>query len=187
MSGLSQLLVRWVYERRRYLFYGYHPRQGPGQADPQVTVYSRWRDIPRAFRRIAAAAPWRNAMYYRMWCGGVRLLCYSRDGRRLDAYGWVQDWRFFRHRFGAIAREGKMLGFYWTAQELRGQGLYGRLLAHSLLLCSKDHPIIICVSPDNLASRRGVEKAGFAPLGEWEARVFLRRFSRMRRIFDGRH
>ena len=185
MNSLIRLLLRFVFEKRRYLFYGYDPRQGGGQADAQITVYNRWEEIPRAYRRIAAAAPWRNAMFYRIRRGGARLLCCSPDGTRLEAYGWVQDWRPFRRRFGAVAVEGTMLGFYWTAPEARGRGLYGRLLAHSLAVCDRTRPVLIVTSPENKASQRGIEKAGFQPLGEWEARIWLRCFSRMRRISDG--
>lgn len=185
MKRILQLLCRAVYEQRRYLFYGYQPAQGAGHVDPDVRVYADWNEVPPRFLKIAAAAPWRNAMYYRMKRGQARLLCCSADGERLAAFGWVQDWKPFRRRFGAIAQEGTMLGFYWTDPELRGRGLYGRLLAHSLAVCAKDRPVVICVSPDNPASRRGIEKAGFASLGEWEGTVWFRWFSRMRRISDG--
>ena len=124
-------------------------------------------------------------MMYRMRRGKARWLCCSEDGRRVDAYGWIQDWSLFRRRYGAIAARGTMLGFYWTSPAMRGRGLRGRLLAHSLAVCSKDRPIVICVSPDNPASRRGIEKAGFAPLGEWEGTTWFRCFGRLRRISDG--
>jgi GNAT superfamily N-acetyltransferase len=182
MNRLIHLLRRLVYEKRRYVFFGYDPKQGEGRADPHVRVYERWEDIPRPFRKIAVASPWTNAMFYRMKRRQARLLCCSDDGQTLQAYGWVQDWRPFRRRFGAIAAEGTMLGFYRTAPSERGRGLYGRLLAHSLLLCRKDKPILIATSPDNPASLRGIEKAGFSPLGVWEARVFFRGISRMRRV-----
>ncbi len=179
MRRIAQLLRRFIYERRRYLFYTYDKKQGEGRADPYIFVYSNWGSIPVHYRKIAVASPWTNAMYYRMKQGQARLLCYSKDGQKLDAYGWIQDWRPFRRRFGAIASQGTMLGFYWTAPEARGQGLYGRLLSHSISLCSKEQPIVICASPDNKASQRGIEKAGFKPLGEWEMRLYFRWFLRM--------
>lgn len=185
MKHLARLLGRLVYEKRQYKFYGYQPGQGDGRTDPHIRVYETWGDIPIRFRKIAAAAPWRNVMYYRMKRGGARLMCYSEDGERLDAFGWIQDWRPFRRRFGAIAREGTMVGFYWTAPESRGRGYFSRLLAHGLALSDKKRPIIVCVGTENVASWRGVEKAGFASLGEWEGRVWFRCFSRMRRISDG--
>ncbi|MDY0144450.1 MAG: hypothetical protein RBS84_00480 [Kiritimatiellia bacterium] len=182
MKRFVKLLGRFIYEKRRYLFYGYIPEQGEGTADPHVKVYAAWDEIPPRFRRRALGTSWMNAMYYRLRRGEARLLCYSEDGQRLDAYGWIQDWRPFRRRFGALAKHGTMLGFYWTAPEARGRGLYGRLLSHSLTVCSKDHPILIVTSPENKASQRGIDKAGFKSLGEWEGRILLRWFSQMHKI-----
>jgi GNAT superfamily N-acetyltransferase len=121
-------------------------------------------------------------MRYRLRREEARLLCLSEDGLHLDAYGWIQDWRPFRRRFGALAQTGTMLGPYWTAPEARGRGLYGRLLAHSLSLCDRDRPILIGTSPENKPSQRGIEKAGFKPRGEWVLRLYLRFFSDLRRI-----
>lgn len=114
--------------------------------------------------------------------GKARLLCFSEDGLQLDAYGWIQDWSLFRRRYGAIATEGVMLGYYWTAPAARGRGLYGRLLSHSLALCRKDRPILIATTPDNTASQRGIVKAGFQSRGEWEVCSYFRWFSWMRRV-----
>ena len=180
---IFKLLGRLIYEKRRYRFYGYDPKQGLGQEDPHVKVYAAWDEIPPHFRKVAAAHSRLNVMYYRIKRREARLLCYSEDGTRLDAYGWIQDWRPFRRRFGVLADQGTMLGFYWTAPAARGRGLYGRLLAHSLFLCRKERPILIATSPENKASQRGIEKAGFQSLGEWEGCVFFWRFSSMRRIF----
>ena len=182
MTRLGSCLRRFLHEHRRYLFYSYDPAQGPGLPDPRIRVFVNWADIPAQFRRVAVPSPWMNVMYYRLRRGKARLLCLSEDGRQLDAYGWIQDWSVFRRRFGAVADRGTMLGFYWTAPARRGQGLYGRLLAHSLALCDKTRPVLIATSPDNVPSQRGIEKAGFRRRGEWEGRVFFRWFSRMDRV-----
>lgn len=182
MKSLFLRLRRLVYDRRQYLFYAYAPEQGPGRLDPHVREYSSPDEIPEPFRATVLPHPWMNVMYHRMRQGRARLLCHSEDGQRLDAYGWLQDWSIFRQRYGAVADHGTMLGYYWTAPESRGRGLYGRLLAHSIALCAKDRPILIATSPDNLASQRGIAKAGFRPLGEWEGRVLFRWFSKMDRV-----
>lgn len=182
MSGLSKLFRRLVHEKRSCLFYSYDLERGAGRADPCVKVYGAWADIPKDFRKIVVPAPWRNAMYYRLGRGEARLLCLSEDGQRLAAYGWIQDWRPFRRKFGALARSGTMLGPYWTSPEARGRGLYGRLLGHSLSLCSTKQPVLIYTSPENAASRRGIEKAGFHPLGRWDLCVWLGAFSDLRKI-----
>jgi hypothetical protein len=182
MHEIWDILKRLVYEKKRFLFYGYDPGQGAGRPDPCVKVYGSWKDIPESFRRRAVPAPWRSAMRHRLRRGKARLLCLSEDGQHLDAYGWIQDWRPFRRRFGALARTGTMLGPYWTAPEARGRGLYGRLLAHSLSICDRDRPILIGTSPENKPSQRGIEKAGFSLRGGWEIRLYLRGISDLRRI-----
>lgn len=181
MKRALRLLRRSVHERRRILFYGYDWKQGRGRPDPHVGVYGSRAEIPAHFRKIVVPAPWMNSMGHRLERGEAKLLCYSADGQRLDAYGWVQDWRPFRRRFGAIAAEGTMLGPYWTDPNARGQGLYGRLLAHSLSLCPPERPVFIYTSPDNEASQRGIEKAGFRPLGEWDFRLWFGWWARMKR------
>lgn len=182
MKHFFHLLKKLIYERQQYVFYSYDPRQGAGLVDPRVKVYDSWSEIPVHFQKIAAPSPLMNAMYYRLKRGEARLLCYSKDGQELDAYGWIQAWTPFRRKFYAIAQNGTMLGPYWTAPTARGQGIYGRLLAHSLSLCAKEKPILIYTSPENKASQRGIEKAGFSPLGEWDCQILLRTWSRMRKI-----
>ena len=182
MKRAIRLLRRFVHERRVCRFYAYDPRQGTGQADARIRIYSTWAELPEAVRRRVLPRFRMNAMYYRLRRGEARLLCHSADGEQVDAYGWIQDWRPFRRKFAALAREGLMLGPYWTAPEARGRGLYGRLLGQSLSVCLKDRPILIYTSPDNSASRRGIEKAGFQPRGEWQLDVWFGCISRLRRI-----
>lgn len=182
MSGIFKWIRHFAHDRRSCLFYAYCSAQGTGREDPDVKVYDVWADIPENFRKIAVPSPWRSVLYHRMRRGEARFLCLSEDGRRLDAYGWIQDWRPFRRKFGALAQSGTMLGPYWTAPEARGRGLYGRLLGHSLSLCSTQQAILIYTSPDNVASQRGIEKAGFRRLGRWDLVVWFGIFSRLRKI-----
>ena len=182
LKRLMGLAGRLVHERRTLLFYVYEPGQGAGQADPRVSVYSSWAEIPASFRKVAVPAPWLSPLRRRLKRGEARLLCCSEDGRQVAAYGWIQDWRPFRRKYGALAQAGTMLGPYWTAPEARGRGLYGRLLAHSLFLCDRSRPILIGTSADNLASQRGIEKAGFGFRGRWQLRSYFGWFSRMRRL-----
>jgi GNAT superfamily N-acetyltransferase len=182
MNRALNLFIRLFFDRGRYLFYEYDQNQGIGRVNACIKCYDSWSEIPEHFRKKVAPSPLMNAMYYRILRGDAKLLCYSEDGNKLDAFGWIQDWRTFRIRFGAIAKTGTMLGPFWTAPEARGRGLYGRLLAHSLTCCSKEHPIIIYTSPENKASLHGIENAGFRALGEWDFRMYLQFFSRMRRV-----
>lgn len=182
MDFLAKVFKRLVYEKRRLVFYGYDPKQGDGRADPQIQVYDSWEAIPPHFRKIAAPAPWRNTVYYRMKRGQARLLAYSEDGMRLGAYVWLQDWKPFLRKFGAIADRGIMMGYGWTAPAMRRRGLFGRMLAHSLFVCPKDRPIIGHTTPDNMAIRHALQKVGFYSLGEWDLRQWFGMCVRLRRI-----
>lgn len=176
-------LVRKIfYLKRHCVFYSYAQSQGDGHEDNQIQVYSAYCDIPSPFRSEVLPHCLLNPMFYRLQRGGAKLLCFSRDGQRLEAYGWIQDWRYFRRQFKTISEKGVMLGPYWTSPASRRQGLYSRLLAKSLSLCSKDHTILIYTSPDNAASQRGIEKAGFVRKGEWELFRWLWVFSRIRNL-----
>lgn len=183
MSALAIALVRrFVYESRRCLFYCYDPKQGSGCIDPNIAVYTEWADVPDAYQSVIAPRAHFNIMIIRMKRKQARLLCCSNDKQQLNAYGWVQDWKPFRRRFGKIAEQGSMLGPYWTAPKYRRQGLYSRLLTHSIALCANDYPAIIYTSPENIASQQGIRKAGFQLMGEWEAKRWLGVISRLRRI-----
>ncbi len=184
MKQIIRLVKKFIYERRLILFYSYDSKQGEGCIDPRIQVYEKYNDVPEYFRKTILPRPWINTMYFRMKRDGAKLLCYSEDGIRLLAYGWIQDWHPFRHRFRAIAKEGVMLGFYWTAPAARGQGLYGRLLSHSLHLCKKEKPIIIATSPKNIPSQKGIEKAGVKFLGKWDFLCCLRLRIRFKKICD---
>lgn len=167
MVEIRHLLKRLMRERRSCLFYAYAATQGTGCAQANIRVFTNWGSLPEAWRRLIVPAPWLDPKFYRLGRGLARLLCCSEDGRTLDAYGWIQDWKPFRRQFGALATEGTMLGPYRTIPHARGRGLYQRLLLHSLSVCSLDKPVLIYTTPDNVASRRGIEKAGFRFLGTW--------------------
>jgi hypothetical protein len=99
---------------------------------------------------------------------GARLLCIVKEGR-LAAYGWIQKWDPFPRRFRWLAPRGTILGYFWTAREDRGQGLYGLLLDHCLAMAPDlGLPVIVYAVPQNKSSIRGLEKAGFARLGKYE-------------------
>ncbi|MDY0149073.1 MAG: hypothetical protein RBT03_03190 [Kiritimatiellia bacterium] len=180
MSPTRPLFKRLIHEQRHYLFYSYQAGQGAGHADEHVHVCDTWAAIPSSWREIVAPSPWRDPKYYRLRRGAARLLCYSGNGQTLEAYGWVQDWRPFRRKFGKLAADGTMLGPYRTVPQARGQGLYGRLLMHSLSICSKEKPVLIYTAPENVASQRGIEKLGFRFLGEWVLDRWLVGFVRLR-------
>ena len=62
-------------------------------------------------------------MFYRLARGDAILICYSKNSKQLQAYGWIQTWEPFKHKFKAISNEGVLLGPFWTAPEYRRKGL----------------------------------------------------------------
>ena len=86
----------------------------------------------------------------------------------LDAHGLVISYGFvlfdsFYKRILAESRHTPMIGNCFTLPAWRGRGLYPRLLVATCQhLSSQGHRrAIITCAPDNLASVRGIEKAGF--------------------------
>lgn len=180
--SLLHRAMRLLFERRRCRFYAADDRPGPGKDDPDVRVFDSWRAVPKEVRAIVCPHPWRDTVVHRMNGGEARLLCLSCPGRPVAAYGWIQDWRPFRRWFAELASEGTMLGPYWTDPDVRGQGMYGRLLAHSLAICDRSRPVLVYASPENRASQRGLEKAGFRRLGDWDLTLCLRQRIRLRQM-----
>ena len=172
---LRKILRKLVGVRRLWGIYAYDfRRQGEGRRDPAIQEYSAHERIPRPIARQMVTLAGLSGYWFmrqRMWRHDGKLLCLVQDGK-IAAYGWVQGWKPFRRRFNWLVRDAMMLGFYKTLPPYRGQGLYGRLLAHSIAACDNRNriPLIIVVDPENKASVRGIEKAGFAKLGVFEIR-----------------
>jgi hypothetical protein len=101
-----------------------------------------------------------------------------KQGERVVTFGWACD----RDRvIGARpAREvpGRVFLYnFQTLPEFRGNGLYPALLCQMRYLLGQEgnRQFVIDVSATNLASRRGIEKAGFSLLATTKARTCLRR------------
>jgi hypothetical protein len=113
--------------------------------------------------------------------GQAKLLVLFYEGE-IAAKGWVQTWAPFRKKFAALTQaDAEMLGPYETKPAFRGQGLYGLLLEASLYYADVHVPIFIYTHPNNNASARGIEKAGFSPMGQFEGFSVLRFFYRLRK------
>lgn len=97
------------------------------------------------------------------------------DGRVLS-YGFV----LFRSFYKRVLREPidvPMIGNCFTEPEARGRGLYPALLrAMCDELARRGHRrVIISCAPDNVASRRGIERAGFRAVHHLVSVVLLSR------------
>ncbi len=184
MTRVLPILRKAVCDKDHAVFYMYGPRQGRGQADPAVSVYQTYAEIPHRFRGVLVGSRFTNIMYYRLQSGRAKVLAYSEDGVTLQAYGWIQSWAPFKRRFKVFAEDGWVLGPYWTSPDYRRRGLYGRLLRHSLYMLPADTAALIYAAPGNTTSRRGITSAGFESLGEWVISTWLGCLVRARRI-DG--
>ncbi len=167
MTDLLPALRRLVYEKRHVALYTRAPMPGTGRRGSSIDLYRSPGEIPMSFRRTILPHRFLNVMFYRLARRKARVMCLTGDGGTLQGYGWLQEWGPFRRRFNADERAGTMFGPFWTAPEYRRQGVYGRLLQHGVFLCASDGPLFIYASPDNYASRRGIEAAGFELVGEW--------------------
>lgn len=169
------LAVRW---HEKAVIYAYsQARQGEGRIDPAIRVYDRREPAPATIRdqfiRLRGRRLW-AVMRYRMRVRDARLLCLI-EHDELCAYGWMQRADPFLRRYRWLIPKGTLLGFFWTAPQHRGRGLYGRILAHCIAI-SHDRdvmPLIIYANPYNTASLRGIEKAGFVRLGSYEVTSWL--------------
>lgn len=132
--------------------------------DPDIDLGQLKRVLPFLFG---------HPLYHRFKQRRAKLLCLEKEGV-VAATGWIQTWHPFRRKFKHLAREATMLGPYWTHPEERGKGLYKKMLRCSLSCVSADIPILIYTSPQNLASQRGIESAGFRKLGVYRVRLIFR-------------
>jgi len=185
---ISKLVRVVVGSRETSCIYTYcRQKQQAGAKDPSVEVFdARTPPPPRVKELVSAKVGWIGYwfMHRRMVRYGGKLLCLRIDGE-LAAYGWIQGWRPFRHRYRWLLDDAIMLGFFWTAPRFRGRGLYGRLLAHSIAVCDEREriPLIVAVGVSNTSSQRGVDKAGFTRIGVYEmTRRFFSLFTSVRVI-----
>jgi RimJ/RimL family protein N-acetyltransferase len=171
-------LWRLVAVRRdEVVIYTYTPKQGEGKEDDRIRIFDRPADVPPALRadfaRSRGSLTWWLARY-RLGRSDARLLFLLEDGR-MSAYGWYQRWNPLPRRYRWLAPRGAILGYFWTARAMRGRGLYQCLLHHCVAI-SKDRtemPLIVIAETVNRSSQRGLEKAGFVRLGEYEVRSLL--------------
>lgn len=161
---------RLCYRARTYAIFRDDPNGQRGALDAAIQSYDAARpppaDVVLPFRRHAGR--WGAlVMLGRLRRAGAILLVQT-DGAELVAYGWLQPWQCVRREFGFLSHEGVCLGPYWTNPAWRGRGVYGRMLAHSLAMCRErfgETPLYIWARSENVASVRGIERAGFAPVG----------------------
>ncbi len=163
---------RLIFQRYNLVVYAYTPKQGKGRIDEKVQVLDRRSAIPRELKAEFVRARGHGAW----WAGRLMMvrqrakLLYILDDGRLCAYGWIRRLDPFLRRYRWLTPRATSLGYFWTARERRGQGFYGRLLEHCIAIAEDRDivPVIVYAVSGNRSSISGLEKAGFARLGEYE-------------------
>lgn len=173
---ILSLLKKFFYESGEYKIYFYDKKDHElNYLDAEIKVYSEYSDIPQQLKKQLLNHPFINPFYYRLKSHQALLLSIQND-EEIISYGWVQKWQPFKRKFGWIYKEAMMLGPYWTKDSHRGKGIYGRLLKQSISLATKNFPLIIYTSMENINSQKGIEKMDFKLIGNFKINLFLRYF-----------
>ncbi|MFN0135403.1 MAG: GNAT family N-acetyltransferase [Phycisphaerae bacterium] len=166
---IQRVFERAVARRRDYRMFVAVPAQ-PAIADAAIRYFDHASPPPRDvldWYDHHNGVTGRILMMARLKKQQASLLVLSDDPDPI-AYGWLQLGPALRYEFGWLTEPWLCLGPYWTDEQQRGKGAYGRLLTHSLHIYRErfpQHTAYIWAQADNAASIRGIEKAGFTPFG----------------------
>ncbi|NLW86779.1 MAG: GNAT family N-acetyltransferase [Planctomycetes bacterium] len=188
LSLLRRLSSAVIYWHGSWVIYSYDATaQGDGKLDAAVQTYDAEHlpvgVVKQALQERYGRFEYKLRLREMLRHGGKCLVLM--DQGKVASFGWIRGWKPFRRRYGWLARDAFLLSSYWTMPDFRGKGLYGRLLAHTIAVARKadNVPIFIWTDPENHASQRGIEKAGFKCLGVFEVRqAFFRLINTYRKI-----
>lgn len=79
-------------------------------------------------------------------------------------------------KFGFMKEDDWEIGPCATKREFRGRGIYTKVLNH-ITLSDKESTFYMLVAPDNVASIKGIEKAGFKRCGTVVKSRILKRYT----------
>ena len=107
----------------------------------------------------------------------IRFFCLMKNGYPA-CIGMTQKWNLHSKKLTWLDQPGEVMGFYWTDPKYRGQGLYGKMLAHTVKSVADKgiNRMYVWASTSNIPSRKGIERAGFLPMG---CRMVYRQFFRL--------
>lgn len=166
---LQRVFERAVARRRDYRMFVAHAGQ-PAVSDPAIRYFDHEsppsQDVLDWYDHHNGVTA-RVLMMARLKRQQASLLVLDEESAPI-AYGWIQLGSALQFEFSWINLPWLGLGPYWTDERFRGKGAYGRLLTHSLQVCRDrfpDHTAYIWAQADNVASIRGIEKAGFQDFG----------------------
>jgi ribosomal protein S18 acetylase RimI-like enzyme len=131
-------------------------------------------------REVLIAA---NHAYIEELQGEGQLLAATDADGRVTSYAFIVFESFYKKVLGE-ARATPIICNCVTLPAYRGQGLYPQLLRASCLrLAAQGHRrAIITCAPDNIASMRGIEKAGFHRVKTLRSLILLARVIAIQRV-----
>ena len=170
------VIKKFLFESRDYILYTFDCNKiNKHSNDDDIKTYSKYSDIPDFIKEQLFIYPLFNPLYYRIKTQQAFLISIH-NNKNLIAYGWIQSWKPFKRKFGWVFKDALMLGPYWTDSRYRGQGYYGRLLKHSISIASKEYPLFIYTTTENISSQKGINKMGFEKKGIYKISLVFRFF-----------
>lgn len=161
------------------------PPLAPQAAAVLVSRHNLGSEATRAVEHGVLTAA--NHAYREALAGDDMLLATTDTHGQVISYAFVLFDSFYKRVLGE-APATPMISNCYTDPAWRGQGLYPRLLVATCLhLANQGHArAIITCAPDNLASVRGIEKAGFRRVKTLHSLVVLARWIAWQRSVPAR-
>jgi len=170
MSYRNALVRLMLGDRSDRAFYRWRlTEQGVGSFDAAVTEHTADSALDeRVDQQLRRQGSWLQHQWtLRLWnAGKLRIFSLAVDGFPACT-GIIRDWSLHRRELGSLLDPAPILGPYWTDPDYRGRRLYGRLLRHTVRAAAANgHEMMwIWASTGNIASRKGIERAGFEATG----------------------
>jgi RimJ/RimL family protein N-acetyltransferase len=140
---------------------------GYGPAGLDIRRYRNWEELDPDVREMIASEPhdfgWdvpkRLAEGWELWAGFM-------EGR-LAALCWTRHRRQAREFWAQLGPHDLLIGPAATAPVFRGRGIFTAMLASIAREAPADRVVQLWVAclQSNVASRRAIERVGFAPVG----------------------
>jgi hypothetical protein len=168
-----QLCKKIIFNSGEYTIYSFDSsRKIYYEYDSEIKKYSEYEEIPEHVKNELFRLSLLNPLYYRIKLKQAVLLCFHSE-TQVISFGWIQSWKPFKKKFGWLFKNATMLGPFWTNPQYRGEGYYGRLLKHCIVLSNRNLPILIYAAPENISSKKGIEKLNFKKIGDYRINVIF--------------
>ena len=180
-------LVQWrsdvLYDADPVRFAG--AASGPAEVPGETVVWVHRGNLGSAATAAVEAAVLggANHAYRQALCGADQLLAIVDEQGHVASYGFVLFESFYKQVLRESA-DTPMIGNCFTDPAQRGRGYYPRLLRAACRRLADEgyQRVIITCAPDNQASVRGIEKAGFRRVRTLSSLVVAARWIAWQRV-----